>query len=144
MDYRPVQPSDVDAVAAFAIEGLRPDLYPGHLDRSKVLRTIRHFCDGNGWNLVAFDGARVVGVAAALEQEQFWFERREAIVVCLFATVPGVGWRLFRAMRRWFDADPMLRALRWPFEFDADPKQLRVAERFGCNSFHVTASRYKF
>lgn len=144
MEIRRLNPSDIEAVTAFAIRGLRPDLYPGHLDMNKVRTTVRHFCySASDWHLAAFEGGEVVGICAVQVSEQPWFERCQGTVVALFATVPGVGWRLVRELMSWYGEQPMLRRLYWPLEFDVEPRMMRIAERFGFNSFNTVATHYK-
>lgn len=144
MEFRRVTPQDIEAVTTLAIRGLRPHLYPCHLSREKVTAMVSHFAHGgHGWNMVAFDGAKPVALAAVLVQEMPWFERCEAVVVALYSERAGAGRRIVREMFRWYVGQPMLRALRWPLEFDAQPSMMKVAERMGFNSFNVTASHYK-
>lgn len=144
MLLRRVTAEDIDQVAAFAIEGLRPNLYPLHLSREKVRQWIRHFADSQrDFHLAAFDGGRIVGLIAAIVQEMPFWERWEAHVLACRAVVPGVGQRLFRELFRWVRANPLIRRLHWAMEFDAEPRMMRIAERFGFNSFHTVADFYK-
>lgn len=135
MEFRRATPQDIDAVTAFAIRGLRPGLYPCHLSHAKVRGVVEHFANGGaGWSLGAFEDGKPLGIAAVLVQELPWFERCEAIVVALYAERPGVGRHLIREMFKWYAESPMLRVLRWPLEFDAEPRMMKIAERFGFNS----------
>lgn len=144
MDYRRLEPSDFDQVTDLAIRGMRPNLYPLHLARWKVRATVEHFHrSATDFHLVAFDDAKPVAAIAVKRQELLFFERQEAIVVMLFSTVTGAGFRLLRAAIEWFRADPMLRRLIWPLEFDADPRLLRISERMGFNTSNVNLSIYK-
>lgn len=144
MEFRRLKPSDIEAVTAFAVQGMRPDLYPGHLDMNKVRTTVRHFChSASDWHLAAFEGDQVVGICAVQVSEQPWFERHQATVVALYAVVPGVGRRLVRELMAWYGEQPMLRRLHWPQEFDVRPSMLRYAERLGFNSSNVVLSHYK-
>lgn len=143
MEFRRITPEDVDAVTEIAIRGMRPSLYPLNLSRDKVRALVRHFAEGGGWNLCAFEGGKPVAVCGVLTQELPFFERREAVAVALYSERTGAGWKLIREMFRWYMADPMLRVLRWPLEWDAEPRMMRIAERAGFNSFNVTASHYK-
>lgn len=128
VEFRRLKPSDIEAVTAFAVQGMRPDLYPGHLDMNKVRTTVRHFChSASDWHLAAFDGDQVVGICAVQVSEQPWFERHQATVVALYAVVPGVGRRLVRDLMAWYGEQPMLRRLHWPQERGAS----RATCRFG-------------
>jgi hypothetical protein len=144
VNFRPITAADLPTVEAFAIEGLRPDLYPLHLSRDKVRAVIGHFAKpNNDFSLAAFDGEQMVGGIAAVVQEQLWFERHEAIVVMCYATVPGVGRTLVRRLMEWVSDEPRVRVVRWPCEFDAPRSMVRLAQMCGFNSFNATASYYK-
>lgn len=76
MEYRRLTPEDMPAVAAFAIEGMRLELYPGlRVSEAKVLGVVDHFRKSvRDFHLVAFDGGRVVGAIAAAAT---WRSERE-------------------------------------------------------------------
>jgi hypothetical protein len=134
IEYRAIQTRDVDAVKAFAIEGMRAHLYPGVLDESKVTRVVTCFDmlqDAIGFNYCAFQGGKVVGVIAALVQEREWMERMAAHVVCCRATVPGVGRRLLSALRDWADANIMIRHVSFALECDVDERMVKLLRRYG-------------
>lgn len=120
-------------MAAFAIEGMRMELYPAiELSKLKVEFVTKHFAESfQDFHLVAFDGARVVGAIAAAVQETLFFSRAEAHVVMCRAVVPGVGRRLIAALRRWADEDSRVRRVIFPQEFHADPRALRLLARHG-------------
>lgn len=144
MEFRRVLPADVEAVADFAIQGLRPNLYPLHVSREKVRAMIAHFGQSRiDFNLGAFEDGKPVGIVAVLVSELPWFERREACIVALYATRPGVGWKLLREVFAWYRAEPLLRRLTWPLEFDVAPRMLKIAERYGFNSSNVNMTHYK-
>jgi len=144
VNYRRITAADVDQAATLAVKGLRPDLYPAHLSQEKVRAMLNHFVSSESdFHLAAIDGDRFVGGVAAIIAEMPWFERKEARVVMLYATVPGVGRRLVRQLFDWYLSNPMLRRLLWTLEFDAEPRMMRIAERFGFNSFNVIAAHYK-
>lgn len=144
MEYRRLTLDDVDQAATFAVRGLRPQLYPLHLSRLKIDNTLRHLvASETDFHQFAFKDGGIVGGVAALVSEIPFFERKQATVVMLFATAPGTGWHLVRQLFAWYRSDPMLRRLLWAFEFDADPRMMPIAERFGFNSFNVVASHWK-
>lgn len=120
-------------MAAFAIEGMRVDLYPGlELSRLKVEFVTKHFAESfHDFHMVAFEGGRVVGAIAAAVQEPLFFARAEAHVVMCRAVVPGVGRRLIAALRRWADQDARVRRVLFPQEFHADSRALRLLGRYG-------------
>jgi hypothetical protein len=144
VEYRRITPADVDTVASFAIEGMRPHLYPMHLSPEKVRHVIEHFAHSTrDFQLAAFDGDRMVGGIAALVSDMLWFERCEAHVVMLYATRAGVGRELVRRMFEWVHDQPSIRRVLWAVEFDAPVATMRWAERAGFNSFNTVASFYK-
>lgn len=132
MEYRRIQPDDVPSVAQFAVEGMRPHLYPMRLSPEKVKAHIEHFMRSTSdFHLAAFDGSRIVGgIAAAVYESPFW-ERCDATVVMCRAVVPGVGRRLIAALRAWIDDDMRVRRCMFPVEFDADPRMPRLLARYG-------------
>lgn len=121
------------AVAEFAIEGMRADLYPGlRLSRKKVDAVVEHFRGSwTDFHLVAFDKGKVAGAIAAAVQELLFFERAEAHVVMCRAVVPGVGRRLIAALRAWAGSDIRVRRVQFPQEFHADPRAVRLLARYG-------------
>lgn len=131
IEYRRLTLEDTQVVADFAIEGMRADLYPGlRPSASKVLGVVNHFRQSErDFHLVAFDGKRVVGAIAALVSEMLFFERSEAIVVMCRSVVPGVGMRMFSALRAWADDQMMVRRVVFPLEFHADPRQSAVLDK---------------
>lgn len=141
MEYRRITIEDVPKVSAFAIEGMRVELYPGiNLSRLKVEFVTKHFAESwADFHLVAFDGAgKVVGAIAAVVSEILFFDRAEAHVVMCRATVPGVGRRLIAALRRWVDTDDRVRRALFPQEFHADPRALKLLARYGFTQQMVT------
>ena len=130
IDYRQGTEADVQAVAEFAAEGMRPGLYAGHFDMGRVVAVAQSFLR-QGWHLLAFDGARVVGVIAAVVQERLWFERCAAHVIACRAVAPGVGPRLIAALREWADTQMMVREVHFIMEHHARPSMARLLRRYG-------------
>lgn len=145
MEFRRIQAADVDAVAAFVIEGMRPELYPLHLDRAKVRAVVEAFIEPSRdqFQLAAFDGDRMVGGIAAVVMPMLFFERHEAHVVLCRATTPGAGRRLLRELRGWADADMRIRRVVWPMEFHADPRIQLLAARVGFKNTLTVCTYYK-
>lgn len=132
IEYRRIQPVDAAQAAAFAIEGMRPDLYPMRLSQEKVEATIEHFMRSTSdFHLAAFDGDRVVGGIAATVYESPFFERCDATVVMCRATLPGVGRKLVAALKTWAEDDIRIRRVMFQTEFDARPGMLRLLRGFG-------------
>ena len=134
MQYRRLVPGDFAAVAQFAIQGLRADLYPMlHLSRPKVDATIRYVCgSATDFHLAAFDDdGEVAGVIAAVVSELEFFERCKATIVMCRASVPGVGRHLIAALKQWADGDMRVRMVQFPLEFDARPGMARLLKRYG-------------
>lgn len=124
------------AVAAFAIEGMRADLYPGlRVSEEKVLGVIEHFRkSARDFHLIAVDGGRIVGAIAAAVSQMLFFERCEATVVMCQATAPGAGQHLIGQMVKWARANMMVRRVVFPQEFHAEPRWAEVLERrYGFN-----------
>lgn len=133
MQYRRLVPGDFAAVAEFAVEGLRPELYTMLLSLPKIHAVIQHFCNSQtDFHLGAFDDkGRLVGGIAAAFNDLLWFERGEAIVVMCRAVVPGVGRELILALKRWADRDMRVRRVQFPLEFDARPGTARLLRSLG-------------
>lgn len=144
IEYRRIRQADAEQMAAFAIEGLRPDLYPMRLSPEKVNATIEHFMRSTSdFHLAAFDGGRPVGGIAAVAHESPWFERCDATVVMCRAIVPGVGRRLLAALKAWIDDDVRIRRAFFPLEFDADSRMQRLLARYGFGSSQVVCTFHK-
>lgn len=144
IEYRRIHQADAEQIAAFAIEGLRPDLYPMRLSREKVNATIEHFMRSTSdFHLAAFDGERFVGGIAAVVHESPWFERFDATVVMCRAIVPGVGRRLLAALKAWIDDDMRIRRCMFPLEFDADSRMQRLLARYGFGGSQVVCIHHK-
>lgn len=143
MEYRRITVAEVPAVAAFAIEGMRVDLYPGiSVSDLKVAFVARHFAESwQDFHLVAFEDGKVVGAIAAAVSDILFFERAEAHVVMCRAVVHGVGRRLIAALRKWADTDDRVRRVLFPQEFHADPRALKLLARYGFTQ-HVTTCVY--
>jgi hypothetical protein len=132
VEYRRIQPAYAAQAAAFAIQGMRPDLYPMRLSREKIDGTIAHFMQSTSdFHLAAFEGERIVGGIAAVAHESPFFERCDATVVMCRATLPGVGRALVAAMKAWADDDIRIRRVMFPTEFDARPGMLRLLRGLG-------------
>jgi hypothetical protein len=145
MEYRRIGPQDMDQVAAFAIDGMRPHLFPTlRLSPLKVQATIEHFMRSTtDFHLGAFDDGRVVGGIAAAVHESPWFERSDATVVMCRAVVPGVGRRLLAALKAWIADDIRIRRVFFPLEFDADVRMQRLLARYGFNSTQTVCVHHK-
>lgn len=144
MDYRRIQPADIEQVEAFAVQGLRPELYPMRLSAEKVKATIGHFMRSDrDFHLAAFDGDRMVGGLAAAVYESPWFERCDATVMMCRAVVPGVGRSLIAALKAWADDSPMVRRVFFPLEFDASPAMTRLIRRYGFTSTQTVCAYQK-
>jgi hypothetical protein len=134
MEFRRLIPEDLDQAQGFAIEGLRPELYPMRLDTGKIRGALQHFMSSTtDFHLVALDGGRIVGGIAAAVYESPWFERCDAMVAMFRATVPGVGAALLAALRSWIDDSMRIRRVLFPLEFDARPGMQRLVRRYGFN-----------
>ena len=144
VEYRRIEHHDARQLTEFAIEGLRPHLYPMRLSPEKVHATIEHFMRSNSdFHLAAFDGDRIVGGIAATVYESPWFERCDATVVMCRAIVPGVGRRLLAALKAWVDDDMRIRRVFFPTEFDADARMQRLLARYGFTSTQVVCAYQK-
>jgi hypothetical protein len=128
--YRPITAADVDAIVAFAVVGLQPERHPHVFSPAKMRAAVEHFARSErDFQLAAFDGERVVGAIAATLAEMLWFERAEAHVVMLYATVPGVGATLVKRLLAWADDQPIVRRIVWAQNDGADPRTARFAQR---------------
>ncbi len=145
LDLRRIQALDVEAVAAFVIEGMRPELYPLNLGREKVIGVIHAFIEPNRdqFQLAAFEDGQMVGGIAAVAMPMLFFEHHEAHVILCRATKPGAGRRLLRELRAWADSDMRIRRVVWPMEFHADPRIQMVAARAGFKNQLTVCSYYK-
>ncbi len=145
MEYRRLTHADIEPVAAFAVEGMRPHLYPGvRVSQDKVAGIVRHFQQSwSDFHLVAFDGGKPAGIVAAAVVESPFFERAEAHVVALRAVAPGAGPRLLAALRTWADREMRVRRVLFHCEFDAPAAMRRVLRRYGFTHQGVTCTYYK-
>lgn len=134
----------MEQVQAFAVQGLRPELYPMRLSAEKVTATIGHFMRSDrDFHLAAFDGDRMVGGIAAAVYESPWFERCDATVMMCRAVTPGVGRRLIAALKAWAEDSPMVRRVFFPLEFDADARMQRLLARYGFTSTQTVCAYQK-
>lgn len=144
MQFRRLQPQDFEQAQAFAIAGLRPELYPMRLDPGKVRAAIEHFARSpTDFHLGAFEGDRMVGGIAATVHESPWFERCDATIVMFRATLAGVGAALLAGLRTWVDNDVRVRRVFMPLEFDARPGMRRLARRYGFNRTQLVCTFQK-
>lgn len=133
MEYRRITEADVPQALAFAIEGLQPERVPLVFSRYRTEAIVRHFatCESD-FHLGAFDDeGRVVGLIAAAVADMPFFERGEAHVFVLYATVPGVGRVLIRQLLQWFKASPRVQRLIWAQNPGADHRTHRFARWCG-------------
>lgn len=133
MDYRRITLDDVPQALAFAIEGLQPERVPLVFSRTRTEAVVKHFATSEtDFHLGAFDErGRVVGLIAAAVADMPFFERGEAHVFVLYATVPGVGRVLIRRLLQWFRASPRVQRLIWAQNPDADHRTHRFARWCG-------------
>lgn len=145
IELRQIVAEDVEPLADFAIGGLRPDLYPLHLDRAKVLAVVRQFIEPHRdrFHLAAFEDGRIVGCVAAAVMPMLWFERCEAHVVMCRAIKPGIGRKLLAALKHWANQDMRIRRVVWTMEFHADPRVIKLAQRAGFDNTLTVCSLYK-
>lgn len=128
MEYRRITIDDVPQVLALAIEGLQPERVPLVFSRARTEAIVRYFESSDAdFHLAAFDGTKVVGLIAAAVADMPFFERGEAHVFVLYATVPGVGRALVRRLLEWFKANPRTQRLVWAQNPGADPRTHRFA-----------------
>ena len=146
IEFRRITVADLDEAVAFACEGIRPDLYPTlHLDRHRVRGVMAQFIDPHPdrFHLAAFEDGRIVGGVSAVISPMLWFERCEAHLVMLRATVAGAGRALLKALKEWADADLRVRRVIWPMEFHSNPRVMRLAARYGFTNTLSVACYYK-
>ena len=133
MDIRTITHGDADAATTFAIEGMRPHLYPHViLSEAKVRAMVDHIVRGGSkvFGMGAFDGdGRLVALVAAVVQPMLWFERDEAHVVVCRSTVPGAGVALIRKLMEWAQGQMFVRQISFAMEPDADGRQLAMLQR---------------
>jgi len=144
--YRTLQPDDVDAVAAFAAEGMPGRDSPGLLfSPDKVRAVVQHFQrTPSDFHLVAFDAGKVVGAIAACVSEMLFFERCEAtVVMCQARGVPGVGRVLIGRLMQWAHSDMRVRRIQFPIEIQARPGFERLLRGFGFQQVHRAALFHK-
>lgn len=144
--YRTLQPADVDAVAAFAAEGMPARDAPGlRFSPDKVRAIVAHFQrTPSDFHLVAFDAGRVVGAIAACVSEMLFFERCEAtVVMCQARGVPGVGRELIGQLMAWARGDMRIRRVQFPIEIQARPGFERLLRGYGFQAVHRAALFHK-
>ena len=120
--YRTLQLADVDAVAAFAADGMPSRDAAGlRFSPGKVRSVVEHFAHTpSDFHLVAFDGGQVVGAIAACVTEMLFFERCEAtVVMCQARGTPGVGRELIGRLMAWVTSDMRVRRVQFPMDVGA-------------------------
>lgn len=120
--YRTLQLADVDAVAAFAADGMPSRDAAGlRFSPAKVRSVVEHFAHTpSDFHLVAFDGGEVVGAIAACVTEMLFFERCEAtVVMCQARGTPGVGRELIGRLMAWACDDFRVRRIQFPMDVGA-------------------------
>lgn len=132
--YRRATEDDVQALADFAIAGLRPERQPMLMSPEKIEATIRHFTGPSDFSLMAEAGGRIVGAIAVMVTEMLWFERCEAHIVMCRATMAGVGRELLRRAMAWCDDDTRIQRVLWSLEDDAPKATQRLARMVGFNT----------
>lgn len=136
IQYRRITAAEVDALAAFAIEGMPAADHPHlRIDPGKVRAVVQHFVNSpNDFQLAAFDGPVIVGGIAAAVAEMMYFERAEAhVVMCQARGRPGVGRVLLQALLDWANADMRIRQIQFPEEANARPGFCRLLRAYGFN-----------
>lgn len=144
--YRTLQLADVDAVAAFAADGMPSRDAAGlRFSPAKVRSVVEHFAHTpSDFHLVAFDGGQVVGAIAACVTEMLFFERCEAtVVMCQARGTPGVGRELIGRLMAWVASDMRVRRVQFPIEIDARPGFERLLRGFGFQAVHRAALFHK-
>jgi GNAT superfamily N-acetyltransferase len=145
MQFRRLQPGDIEQAQDFATQGLRPHLYPSlRLEPGKVRAALEHFASSTtDFHMAAVQGNRIVGGIAALVHENLWFERCDATVVMFRATVVGVGAALLAGLKAWADDTMRVRRVFLPLEFDARPGMQRLVRRYGFNRTQLMCAYQK-
>lgn len=145
MELRALAPCDVQAVARYALDGMRAELYPLEPDVPRIEAVVASFLAplDDRFGRLALDAGRLVGAIAALVVPMPWFKGDEAHVVMCRATLPGAGVRLIRALREWVDQRDAIRRVIWPMEFHADPRIARLAARAGFDNTLTVCTYYK-
>lgn len=132
MELRRLRPNDLEPVANYAIEGMRPELVPLVLSRERVRSVIRHIeTSQQDFHLVAEHDGQIVGAIAAITSPMLWFERWEATVVMCRATFPGAGAEMVRRLMAWAKDDPRVKRVVFPLEFDAPKAMARFLRMNG-------------
>lgn len=143
MELRRLRPDDLEQVANYAIEGMRPHLVPLVLSRERVRAVIRHTQSSEqDFHLVAEHDGQIVGAIAALVSPMLWFERWEASVVMCRATHPGAGAQMVRRLMEWARDDPRIKRVVFPIEFDAPRAMARFLRMNGFGAPQGTAVAY--
>lgn len=142
--YRTLLPADIDAVAAFAAEGMPGRDAPGlRFSADKVRAVVQHFQrTPSDFHLVAFDAERVVGAIAACVSEMLFFERCEAtVVMCQARGIPGVGRELIGRLMAWVSSDMRVRRVQFPIEIGSRRGYARLIQAAG---FQQSAHTFMF
>lgn len=144
--YRALKAEDIDAVAAFAADGMpMRDAAGLRFSMDKVRAIVQHFANTpSDFHLVAFRAGEVVGAIAACVSEMLFFERCEAtVVMCQARGEPGVGRELIGRLMDWARSDMRVRRIQFPIELDARPGFERLLRGFGFNQVHRAAMFFK-
>lgn len=143
MELRRLCREDLDRVANYAVEGMRPHLVPLHLSMDRVRAVIRHLeISEQDYHQVAEHDGQIVGAIAAVASPMLFFERWEASVVMLRATMPGAGAALVRGLMQWARDDIRIKRVVLTMEFDAPRSMARFLRMNGFGAPQGTAVAY--
>lgn len=143
IEYRRIRIADVQAFTEFAL-GAIPDEPEVAIGRAKVVSMVSFFAiHHEHFQLAAFkDGVPVAGIACLVSEMPF-HERGEGTIIFCYATEPGVGYRLLRALMRWVEHDMRIRRVSWAMNRGFDERIRKLARRLGFTHEHPTLMYYK-
>jgi RimJ/RimL family protein N-acetyltransferase len=134
IEYRRIRLTDVDAMAEFALSAI-PDEPELAVSATKVVAMVTFIAiHREHFQMAAFkDGIPVAGVAMLVHEMPF-HDRGEGSIIFCYATEPGVGYRLLRALIRWVNDDMRVRRVTWSMNRGFDERLRKLARRLGFQS----------
>ena len=134
IEYRRIRLTDVDELSAFARAAM-PDEDEFVVSAEKVVSMVTFFAvHHEHFQLAAFKDGNVVAGVAMLVTEMPFYERGEGSIVFCYATEPGTGYRLLRALVQWVNRDMRVRRVTWSMNRGFDERMRKIARRLGFQS----------
>lgn len=108
MIYRRAGRSDLARTLPLMMRGLARMQHPALKPSERRVLEMAEQCVLDGFAAVAELDGEPVAYIGAIPAEQPFYEGLQLCVVAWYSEWPGAGFRLFKMLKAWFDANPML------------------------------------